>query len=358
MKGRKGVVLAAVRLTREETTMFLGNTPGRARLVVFGSLILAAACGADPSAPTMRAVPAASVFAKSTSTNVNLSGITPDSASLLTTLDVQISGSGFQDGMVAAWQLNGVSEPTQVKTNSTRYLSAKQLVANITISGTATVAQWDVSLYLGGKTGVGSEVATLKQGFKVVNPTDTWKVPLNASGLAFRSDGRYSDGTYSVYADGVCNVGGTMNYVYQNPDYAGDMLLNTGIGGGKCSRAFTFVFPDGYTETIGAYNNLRGIESATPTYSIPIGQTVKRQLHLEGQVLARVSSRCDGLVFGYGVMANVGAGSDSVLVTRVDVSTWRVFSQPAPHNLAYCHANGQLYAMPVDFLVVSSRALP
>ena len=84
------------------------------------------------------------MFAKSTTnTNVSLSGITPDSASLLTTLDVQISGSGFQDGMVAAWQLNGASDPAQVKTNSTRYVSAKQLVANITISGTATVAQWD-----------------------------------------------------------------------------------------------------------------------------------------------------------------------------------------------------------------------
>ena len=338
--------------------MFLGDTPRRARLIVFGGLVLAAACSADPS-PTTPALRGASAFAKSTTnTNVNLSGIAPDSASLLTTLDVQISGSGFQDGMVAVWQLNGVSDPTQVKTNSMRYVSAKQLVANITISGTATVAQWDVSLYLGGKTGVGSEVGILKQSFKVVNPTDTWKVPLNASGLAFRSDGRYSDGTYSVYADGVCNVTGTMNYVYQNPDYAGDMLVNTGIGGGKCSRKFTFVFPDGYTETIGTYANLRGIESATPPFSMLIGQTVARQLHLEGQVLASVSSRCGGLVFGYGALGNVGNGSDSVLVTRVDASTWHVFSQPPPHNLAFCRASGQLYAMPVDFVVVSSRALP
>jgi hypothetical protein len=149
-----------------------------------------------------------------------------------------------------------------------------------------------------------------------------------------------------------------MNYVYQNPDYAGDMLVNTGTGGGHCSRAFTFVFPDGYTEAIGGYNNLRGIESATPTFSIPIGQTVKRQVHLGGQVLASASSRCGALIFGYGVLGNVGTGSDSVLVTRVDASTWHVVSQAPPHNLAFCKKNGQLYAMPVDFIVVSSRALP
>ena len=102
--------------------------------------------------------------------------------------------------------------------------------------------------------------------------------------------------------------------------------------------------------------NLREIENSL--YSIPIGATVLRQLHVGTDQSARLNSRCGGLVFGYGVANDIAAGSDSVLVTRTDASTWHAVTQPAPDNLAWCKNDGQLYPMTVDLTVVSSKALP
>jgi hypothetical protein len=189
------------------------------------------------------------------------------------------------------------------------------------------------------------------------DPTATFTIPLSDAGLSIRSDHLYSDGTNSLYADGTCNVAAKIFATTQlssNP--SGDATLNTGTGGGKCSRHITVVFPDGSSESEGTFMNLREIENTI--YSIPIGATVERQLHIGTDQTPSSNSRCGGFVFGYGVANNIGAGSDSVLVTRIDASTWHAYSQPAPHNQAYCKNNGQLYAMNVDISVVSSRALP
>ena len=186
------------------------------------------------------------------------------------------------------------------------------------------------------------------------DPTATWKYPLNDAALAVRSDHLYSDGANSVYANGICNVATTIFATTEHSN-SGDATLSTG-GSGKCLRHFTFVYPDGVTETTPSFNNLRGIENTT--YSIPVGSTVERQLHMGTDVVPNVGSRCGGLIWGYGVANDIAAGSDSVLVTRLDASTWHVQSQDAPHNKAYCKNTGQLFAMPVDFTVISSRPLP
>jgi len=192
---------------------------------------------------------------------------------------------------------------------------------------------------------------------KVTGPTDptaTWYIPLNDGGLSVRSDHSNGNGTSSVYANGVCNVATTIFATAQKSN-SGDATLNTGTAGGKCSRRITVVFPDGFSETVGTFMNLREIENTT--YSIPIGATVLRQLHVNTDQPG-TNSRCGGLVFGYGVRADIGAGSDSIWVTRVDASTWHAFSQAAPNNLASCNNTGQLYPMNVDITIVSSRALP
>lgn len=183
-----------------------------------------------------------------------------------------------------------------------------------------------------------------------VDPTATWKFPLSDAGFAVQSDHLYSDGVNSVYANGVCNLGTTIFVTG-----SGDATLNTGTNN-KCARRFRFVYPDGVSETLPIFANLRWISNGT--YTIPIGTTVARQLHMGSESISNVASRCGGMVWGYGVANDVAAGTDSVLVTRVDASTWHVVSQPAPHNLALCKNTGALYAMPVDFTVVSSRALP
>jgi len=187
------------------------------------------------------------------------------------------------------------------------------------------------------------------------DPTATWYIPLSDAALSVRSDQLNGDGTNSVYANGVCNVATTI-FATASKSNSGDATLNTGTGGGRCSRHITVVFPDGASEVDGTFMNLREIENTI--YSIPIGSTVERQLHVGTDQTPSDHSRCGGLVFGYGVANNIAAGSDSIWVTRVDASTWHAFSKAAPDNLAYCKNNGQLYPMNVDITIVSSRALP
>lgn len=320
------------------------------------ALLLAMGCDANVSSPRSAMRTEALLAKTSPTTSVSLSSVSPDSASILTTLDVKVNGSGFAPGMVAVWQLNGSADSTQIKTNSTTYVSARQLIANITISGSATVASWDVAVYSGTKTGVGSELGVLKQVFKVQDPTSIWYLPLNDSGLSFKSDYQFSDSTYSVYQDGVCNVS---SQIFATDSLgSGDATANTQATG-KCSRTFTLTYPDGFVETDGGWLNLTEIENRS--FLMPIGATMERQLHIalsNHNTLSNNGTRCAGLVFGYGVFNDIAQGSDSVLVTRIDASTWHVFSQPPPHNLAYCKNNGQLYAMIVDFVVGSSRPLP
>lgn len=193
---------------------------------------------------------------------------------------------------------------------------------------------------------------------KVSGPTDptaTWYIPLSDAALNVRSDHLNGNGTSSVYANGVCNVSTTIFATVQGSN-SGDATLSTGTGGGRCSRHISVVFPDGTSEVDGTFMNLREIENTV--YSIPIGGTVLRQLHVGTDQTPSSNSRCGGLVFGYGVANNIAAGSDSVSVTRIDASTWHAYSQAAPHNLAYCKNDGQLYPMNIDITVVSSRALP
>lgn len=327
--------------------------PSRATCAL--AVLFAMACDANLSAPRSSAPGPATLAKTSTTTSVSISSVSPDSASIITTLDVKVNGSGFAPGMVAQWQLNGVADSTEIKTNSTTYVSSKQLIANITISATAAVASWDVAVYSGTKTGVGSELGVLKQAFKVDNPTSIWYLPLNDAGLSFKSDYQFSDGTYSVYQDGVCNV--STSIFAKDSTGSGDATATTQTTG-RCSRKFTLVYPDGFVETAGGFLNLREIENLS--FLMPIDTTMERQLHINlgSRNALNIGTRCGALVFGYGVQNDIAQGSDSVLVTRIDASTWHVFSQPPPHNLAYCKNTGQLYAMTVDFVVGSSRPLP
>ncbi|HEY6829088.1 MAG TPA: hypothetical protein VI259_19645 [Gemmatimonadaceae bacterium] len=333
---------------------FPGSSRRRGGLLVASLFVAVVSCGRDLSAPQMVGDIGPASFGKTSSNGFSVSSVSPDTASLSTTLDVQISGSGFADGMVASWELSGVADPTQIKTNSTRFVSNKQLVANITISGSATAAKWDVAIYSGGKTGIGSELGVLKQSFQVLDPTATFTIPLSDAGLSIRSDHLSSDGTNSVYANGVCNVSAKIFATTQFSN-SGDATLSTGTSG-KCGRHITVIFPDGSSEVDGTFMNLREIENST--YSIPVGATIKRQLHVGTDQTPSSHSRCGGFVFGYGVANNVGAGSDSVWVTRLGANTWHAYSQAPPHNLAWCKNTGQLFAMNVDLTVISNRPLP
>jgi probable HAF family extracellular repeat protein len=75
-----------------------------------------------------------------------------------------VLGTGYDRGSRAVWALNGDTAfaTTKVKTNSTRYVSSKELVANVTIAADATLDSYDiVAVTSSGKKGIGIEAFTV-----------------------------------------------------------------------------------------------------------------------------------------------------------------------------------------------------
>jgi hypothetical protein len=188
------------------------------------------------------------------------------------------------------------------------------------------------------------------------NPTSDWAFPLDAAGLSIRSDGQFSDGTYSWYRNGECSMSTTIFL-----DGTGDNVFSFSYpqARGRCGRTWTVSYPDGYSETLAYAGGLQLLENTA--FQIPIGVTRLRHFRFGADQTLRknpAASRCGlGLVFGPNG-ANPALGSDSVMVTRVDASTWQVQSQPAPNDHAYCIDNGQLYEMQVSFVIKASQPLP
>ncbi len=86
----------------------------------------------------------------------------PDSATQDTTLDVVISGSNFDPGSGAQWAIAGVPS-AKVRTNATRFVSSKRLIANITIAVDADTGAYDVIVITStGKKGIGTELFVIR----------------------------------------------------------------------------------------------------------------------------------------------------------------------------------------------------
>lgn len=133
--------------------MLLRSSLSVVRVVTILTLTLATGCAdpgpAGPSAISPR-------FGKATS-GPSVTSTSPNSSPRGTTLDVRVYGSGFDAGSKAQWALKGVSSP-KVVTNSTRFISSRELVANITIASDADPALYDVIVTTAsGKPGIGTE---------------------------------------------------------------------------------------------------------------------------------------------------------------------------------------------------------
>ena len=98
------------------------------------------------------------------------------------------------------------------------------------------------------------------------NPSATWKLPLADVGLSIKSDGQYSDGTYSVYANGVCSFSSTIFY-----DGTGDNTFGFEYPHGRsCGRAWTVTYPDGVSETL-AHEPLGEVDDPHVPTGLPTG---------------------------------------------------------------------------------------
>jgi hypothetical protein len=97
-------------------------------------------------------------LAKPATLDPQVTATDPPGAPQDTTLDVEVSGSGFDDGSTVALTLGGV--PTdKVRTNSTRYRNPKTLIANVTIAPDADLDLYDVEVTTASrKKGIGTEM--------------------------------------------------------------------------------------------------------------------------------------------------------------------------------------------------------
>src|ERR687890_140714 len=108
----------------------------KTRLLAGGLTVLLSAC--EAGTPTEAGTGAD--LAKAATSSLAVTSTKPAASSRDTTLDVHVLGSGFDRGSQVAFLLNGAQDP-KVRTNSTRFVSQGDLVANVTcpcLPGSAT----------------------------------------------------------------------------------------------------------------------------------------------------------------------------------------------------------------------------
>lgn len=125
--------------------------------VLIAGLFAFSACtdSAPPSAPLTPGI----ALARSAGGNgPTVKSTDPDSATIDTTLNVRVFGSGYDKGSRANWAFKGVVSE-KIVTNSTLFVSSTELVANITIARNANIGSHDVIVTTSaGKGGIGTEL--------------------------------------------------------------------------------------------------------------------------------------------------------------------------------------------------------
>jgi len=147
----------------------------RRRVACTLALALGAAvesCQSPSADAPMTAPPSVPALARAAA-GPTVSAATPASARQGTvTLDVQITGSGFDDGSQASWQLNGVTYP-KIAVNSTKFVSPTSLTANITIALDAAPVTYDIAVVTRtGKKGIGAEMFTVTYAVPIPGMTE------------------------------------------------------------------------------------------------------------------------------------------------------------------------------------------
>lgn len=296
----------------------------------------------------------------SATTDMTVTSASPDSATQDTTLDVVITGSGFVQGTVATWAFAGTPDSAQVRTNSTRYISSRQLVANITISASATLGKWDIVVSAAGsKGGIGTEAFTIKiKGnvdthsrvrYSLANQVEVGGA-LQPAGIV--GDGRLATGVSagtsdSEYQGEYCGVTGT---IANESRESGDLSYDPDAGQTSfCGAARYYVF-----NLDGVPTHIAPLSRVFALWSLGVGESADK-----GQGFGVQLPNCGVLFFSrdYGV--------DDLRVTRIDGGTgprqWIIRSQGS--HMAACAnlskkgaatyiATGKKYYLPFAISVV------
>jgi len=327
------------------------STPSLARLVAVGvaALVTFASCTDGPTLPP--------IDAARSSGDPSVASADPNNAPQDTTLDVRVLGSAFDRGSTAEWAIAGVPS-AKVRTNSTRFVNSKELIANITIALDADTVLYDVIVTTTtGKKGIGTELFQVRaKGPPPENPKAIFDYPADDASFKIRSDHRAeylsADGLRYVYEAGVCGVGAQF-FAFGSGDATMDPDGATITGRDKkacgAARAVTIIFDqpaDGGpltrdpVATGGFFHIMKNLWFA------PIG------VEIEGHAGFNVG-RCNVLRFkpDPDTNENFYPGSDKVLILRLDERTWHVWTKPYPDNKAWCDTEQRLYHLPFELTV-------
>lgn len=158
-------------------------------------------------------------------TSVTVTGVVPDTVTQDTTVDVTVSGAGFDDGSAVTITQNGDPVPG-VTTNATRFLNSGTLVANLTMAADAATGTFDVTVVTAhGRKGVGSELLTIKTRSKYYSIPATVTIEESSA--------------YQVSGDGAGTYEGSVGTT--NPDPQGILSLSM-KSKGKTARCATLSF--------------------------------------------------------------------------------------------------------------------
>ncbi len=270
--------------------------------------------------------------------DVVVTAASPSMAPQDTTLDVTINGSGFGTGARAVWSLNG--DTTQVHVKSTRVVSATQVVATVIVPLAAPVASYSIEVALpGGKKGVGAELFIVTE----ADPSADFTMD---NTLGVRSD------SYSpTYRLGVCGVN---THIFL-ANGGGDGFMQTDnprFRDNRCAaypRKLVIDYGDGVTAAGGTGINVNSLSTAL--FTIPVGTSAMRGLNI-------ADARCGGLRWKARLQEGLIVPADSVIVTRVDATTFTVRTQPPPNNRAYCIGLKRSFNISAGFTIVASRPFP
>ena len=132
--------------------------------VAIATILLVSSCTKDdPTEPTVSGVMLAKGGGGGRPPKVKVDETRPPDAPQDTTLDVLVIGAGFDNGSEVTMTLDGTFSDS-VLTNSTTFVSSKELLANITIALGADTALYDVEvLTLGGKKGIGVDMFQVRE---------------------------------------------------------------------------------------------------------------------------------------------------------------------------------------------------
>jgi hypothetical protein len=259
----------------------------------------------------------------STGSGPTVTAALPDSAPQDTTLDVQITGSGFDSGSNATFELQGVVD-SRVHVNSTRFIKSTQVVANVTISLDAIVSQYDVAVTTSsGKKGIGSDAFTVT----LKNAPPAWTIDATQS-VNFSSDGR------GDYVSGQCGISGEIYYGNYDPTTGtgGDATLsNIGATGstGCAPRAITATL-NGVSLNV----PFLAVRSVVGLSTIGASRTQNFVAQVDGN-----PKSCTRL--GWWTVAEGGAGGQ-IVVTRTATDTWTA-TTTGPSRCFYFKGNTRIW---------------